>query len=98
MQGRAFGRLAPGILVLGVVVGIACGGGEPGGPGPTALPKTDGGTAASGEAPEATGQDGEAAETEGGATPTQEPVENPAPEFPAGLTWFNTSLRSGGLS
>ncbi|MXY88332.1 MAG: redoxin domain-containing protein, partial [Dehalococcoidia bacterium] len=26
-----------------------------------------------------------------GTTPTEEPVENPAPEFPAGLTWFNVS-------
>ena len=91
MQRRAFRRVASGILVLGVLIGIACGGGESGGSGPSALPETDGGTPASGEAAESTEGQGDAGKMADGTTPTQEPVENPAPEFPAGLTWFNVS-------
>ena len=86
-------------VIAGALIVAACGGGESGEPTPEPQAEADAATA---EAAASAGTDGAsqsdssrqtAAESEAttSATTDQEPVENPAPEFPTGLTWFNVS-------
>ena len=78
MNLRALGRKALPILAGGALLGAACGDGPQDAP-PPAQP----------ERPEATATQ---AQPTPAPTPTEAaPIENPAPEFPPGLTWFNVS-------
>ena len=77
-------RLAAIALIAGAVfIAAACGGGPNDGAGESRPEAADTGSEA---APGATAT----GEPSGQPTP-EPPVENPAPEFPAGLTWFNVS-------
>ena len=98
MNSRTLWRAALGTIVAGALFVAACGGGDSSEPPPR--PPAEAGSTATETAtsPEGDGggttpqsdSSGQAAAT-GSTTPDQEPVENPAPEFPPGLTWFNVS-------
>ncbi len=98
MNSRTLWRAALGTIVAGALFVAACGGGDSSEPPPRPPAEANGTATETAASPEGDGggttpqsdSSGQAAET-GSTTPDQEPVENPAPEFPPGLTWFNVS-------
>ena len=83
-------RLAVIALIAGAALVAAACGGDPDEPPEESQPEAQGSAVNTGG--EATREPGATATEEPASQPTPEPeVENPAPEFPSGLTWFNVS-------